>query len=73
MNEAEALLIKSFQSHLLHIHPSVPQPPGAAAQRLTGDQGLHPEGLQRRNRLPLPDQVPLGARQPGERTEAHSA
>lgn len=72
MNEAEAPLIRSFHSHLLYVHPSVPQPPGAAAQCVAGDQGLHPEGLQRRNRLPLPDQVPLGARQQGERTK-HTA
>lgn len=72
MNKAEALLIRSFHSHLLYVLPSVPQPPGAAAQCVAGDQGLHPEGLQRRNRLPFPDQVPLRARQQGECTK-HSA
>lgn len=61
----------------LHLHlqilPSVPQPPGAAAQCVAGDQGLHTEGLQQRNCLPLPDQVPLGAGQQGEHTKQHEA
>lgn len=50
----------------------VPQPPGAATQRVAGHKGLHTERLQWRNRMPLPDQVPLWARQQGESKHTHT-
>lgn len=50
-------------SHVLRL---VPQPSGAEAQCITGNKGVYTERLQRRNSLPLPDQVPLRARQQGE-------
>ena len=52
---------------------SVSQPPGAEAQCIAGNKGVCPERLQRRNRVPLPDQVPLRARQQGEHdTQSHT-
>ena len=56
-------------SHLVFL---VPQPSGAEAQRIVGNKGVHTERLQRRNRLPLPDQVPLRARQQGEHKHKHT-
>lgn len=47
---------------------AVPQSAGAEAQRVSGQQSVHPEGLQRRDHLQVSDQVPLGAREQGEQT-----
>lgn len=49
----------------------VPQPAGAEAQRIAGHKGVHPERLQRGDHLPIPDQVPLRARQQGEHKHRH--